>query len=165
MEEKREYGAEAFLRSVKEARTEKRRCEFRLEELRSQCERMTAAYGPSAGGGAGGDSHGDALLIAAAEQSEILRRKVAAYISQIWAVEEFITELPDVRQRTILRLRYVDLLGWNAVREGLQEYGLYYEDRQMFRLHGAALAEARRRFPAYAARHLEIKPKEETAAL
>lgn len=161
MEEKRDHGAEAFLRSVKEARIEKRRCEHRLEELRSQCERMTAAYGPSTGGG--GEVHKDALLIAAAEQSEVLRRKAAAYVGRICAVEEFIAELPDVRQRTILRLRYVDLLGWNAVREGLQEYGLYYEDRQMFRLHGAALAEARRRFPAYAARHPEITPKEDTA--
>lgn len=39
MERKKEYGAEAFLRSVKEMRVEKRRCELRLEELRSQCER------------------------------------------------------------------------------------------------------------------------------
>ena len=163
MEGKREYGAEDFLRSVKEARIEKRRCEFRLEELRSQCERMTAAYGPSAGGG--GELHKDALLIAAAEQTEILRGKVIAYIRRIAVVEDFIAGLPDVRQRTILRLRYVDVLGWNSVREGLQEYGLYYEDRQMFRLHGAALAEARKRFPAYAEEHPGIIPNEEAKAV
>ena len=146
MEEKKEYGAEDFLRSVKEARIEKRRCEFRLEELRSQCERMTAAYGPSTGGG--GELHKDALLI----------RRIAV-------VEDFIATLPDVRQRTILRLRYIDVLGWNSVREGLQEYGLYYEDRQMFRLHGAALAEARKRFPAYAEEHPGIIPNEEAKAV
>lgn len=163
MERKKEYGAEAFLRSVKEMRVEKRRCELRLEELRSQCERMTPAYGLSAGGG--GESHRDALLIKAAEQSEALRQKAAAYVARISAVEAFIAELPDVRQRTILRLRYIDLLGWNAVRESLQEYGIYYEDRQMFRLHGVALAEARRRFPAYVAKHPEIKPEEEITAV
>lgn len=163
MGEKREYGAEDFLRSVKEARIEKRRCEFRLEELRSQCERMTAAYGPSAGGG--GELHKDALLIAAAEQSDVLQSKAALYVRRIAAVEDFIATLPDVRQRTILRLRYLDLLGWNSVRDGLQEYGLYYEDRQMFRLHGAALAEARKRFPAYAEKHPSIIPNEEAKAV
>lgn len=163
MGEKREYRVEDFLRSVKDARIEKRRCEFRLEELRSQCERMTAAYGPSAGGA--GELHKDALLIAAAEQSDELRRKAALYVRRIAAVEEFIATLPDLKQRTILRLRYVDLLRWDGVKDGLREYGLYYEDRQMFRLHGSALTEARKRFPGYAEKHPEIIPSGEAKAV
>lgn len=151
------YDARDFLRSVREARIEKRRCEHRLAELRAQCERTTTAYSAVPGGG--GDTHKDALLIAAAEQTDALREKAAAYLRQIDAVENFISSLPDVKHRSILRLRYADGLGWPDVNAGLHEYGLYYEERQMYRLHGAALSEARRRFPAYAAEHPEILPE------
>ena len=151
------YDARDFLRSVREARIEKRRCEHRLAELRAQCERTTATYSAVPGGG--GDTHKDALLIAAAEQTDALREKAAAYLRRIDAVENFITTLPDVKHRSILRLRYADGLGWPDVNAGLHEYGLYYEERQMYRLHGAALAEARRRFPAYAAEHPDILPE------
>jgi len=156
------YTADDFLRSVREARIETRRCEYRLEELRAQCERTTASYGGLAPGGAG-DDHKDALLVAAAEQTEELHRRTLCYVRRIRAVEDFIASLPDVRQRTVLRLRYVDGLRWDAVREGMAEYGLNYEDRQVYRLHGAALAEARTRFPAWAEEHPETTPKEEDA--
>lgn len=156
--EQMSYDAVDFLRSVREARIEKRRCEYRLFELRAQCERTTAAYGTSPAGG-GGSTHKDALLIAAAEQTDALRDKAAAYLRRIDAVENFISTLPDVTHRSILRLRYADGLGWPDVNAGLHDYGLYYEERQMFRLHGAALAEARRRFPAYAREHPDILPE------
>lgn len=155
--EKVTYGAKDFLRSVRTARIEKRRCEDRLAELRAQCEKTTPTYNASPCGG--GDSHKDALIIAAAEQEGKLRRKKAAYLRQIDAVEDFIAALPDAKHRSILRLRFVDGLGWPAVNEELHEYGLYYEERQMFRLYGIALSEARRRFPAYAAEHPEILPE------
>ena len=83
------YDARDFLRSVREARIEKRRCEHRLAELRAQCERTTATYSAVPGGG--GDTHKDALLIAAAEQTDALREKAAAYLRQIDAVENFIS--------------------------------------------------------------------------
>lgn len=156
--EKLTYDARDFLRSVREARIEKRRCEYRLAELRAQCERTTPNYNTAPGGG-GSDAHKDALLIAASEQADALREKAAAYLRRIDAVENFISSLPDVKHRSVLRLRYADGLGWPDVNEGLRDYGLYYEERQMYRLHGAALSEARKRFPGYAAEHPEILPE------
>ena len=66
------YDARDFLRSVREARIEKRRCEHRLAELRAQCERTTAAYSAVPGGG--GDTHKDALLIAAKDSTGEIKK-------------------------------------------------------------------------------------------
>ena len=160
MDEKKPYSADDFLRSVREARIEKRRCELRLEELHAQCEKVTASYGPLAPGGSG-DDHRDGLLAAAAEQADELTRRRAYYVRRQGLVEQFITRVPEPKYRVILRLRYVDLLRWDGVLSGMQEYGLHYSERAMYKLHGEALAEARRRFPAWVARHPEVIPKDE----
>ena len=152
------YDVRTFLRSVREARMEQRQCERRLDELRSQCERVTAAYGPLTPGG-GGDVHKDSLLIAVAEQGEELLEKTKRCVRQVAWVDEFIAGLPDARHRAILRLRYISLLRWDAVRYGMQEVGLYYAERHIYKLHGAALQEARRLWPEYLERHPEIRPR------
>jgi len=141
--------ADDFLRSVREARIEKRRCEFRLEELRAQCEKVTASYGPLAPGGSG-DGHKDGLLVTVAQETDELLRLTQVYIRRIHDVEQFISTLDDVKHRTVLRLRYVDGLRWDAVSAGMKEYGLYYSERGMYKLHGEALAEARVRFDTWA---------------
>jgi hypothetical protein len=158
----RPHTADEFLRSVREARIEKRRCAFRLEELRTQAEKVTAAYGALAPGGSS-DDHKDALLIAAAEQGEKLLRREQEYLRRIEAVEDFISELPDVRHRTVLRLRYIDGLRWDDVLTGLREYGMQYEPRHMYRLHGSALAEARRMWDEWVAGHPEINEGEDAS--
>jgi len=161
MEEKKPYTADEFLRSVREARVETRRCEFRLEELRAQCEKVTASYGPLMPGG-GGDDHKDGLLAAAAEQAGELNERRVYYLRRQWLVEQFITRVPEPKHRVILRLRYVDLLRWDGVLSGMQEYGLYYSERGMFKLHGEALAEARRCFPMWVEQHPEVIPDSDT---
>lgn len=163
MEDKKEYTADDFLRSVRVTRIEVRRCEARLAELRSQCEKVTAGYGPMTPGGSG-DLHRDSLLIELAEQTNELYDSIRRLLEWGRMVETFIGTLPDEKQRTVLRLRYVDSLGWKRVQTEMQGYGFYYEERQVYRLHGAALAEARRRFPVFAEKHPEILPKEDDVA-
>ena len=147
--------ADAFLRSVRDAKIEARRCEHRLEELRAQCERVVANYGPFLPGG-GSDGHRDSIWVTAAEQGERLLRRQEAYLRRIDQVEAFIEELPDARHRTILRLRYVDCRRWDAVQQGLREYGLWYEERNVYKLHGAALLSARRCWDGWLERHPEV---------
>lgn len=138
-------GVRSFLASVRDARVELRRCEAQLEQLRSQCESTTAVLSAAPGGG-GGDVHRDTLWALCAEQGEELLRRQTEYRQQIGAVEAFISRLPDARHRTILRLRYVDLLPWRAVLEEMQSYGMYYSERQMYDLHRAGLRAAKRQW-------------------
>lgn len=163
MDDRKEYTADDFLRSVRVTRVEVIRCENRLKELRSQCEKVTAGYGDLAPGG-GGDLHRDALLIELAEQTNEMYDSIRRLLAWGRLVELFIGTLPDERHRTILRLRYVDSLGWRRIQVEMKGYGFYYEDRQTFNLHGAALAEARRRFPAFLEKHPEITQKEDVVA-
>lgn len=144
------HTADEFLRSVGEARAEARRCESRIEALRSQCEKVTAAYGSAAGSRSGGDGseHRDALLAELADQTREQCGRLRALLAQIRRVEAFIDALPDERHRAILRLRYVDGLVWREVTAELERCGIFYEQRQIYRLHNAALAEARKRYAA-----------------
>lgn len=151
--------ARAFLLSVREARTERKQLERRLSQLRSEAERITAAYGDRQPGGSG-DPHRDALLAEIADRSAGLDGAVR----KCWRVEEladdFIHELGDYRHRAILRLRYIDCLRWPKLTEALTELGLWYEERQVFRLHGVALQEARRIWPEWVKRHPELQEVE-----
>ena len=49
-------------------------------------------------------------------------------------IETAITELPDIRERNLLWLRYVRCMSWDEVALELK-----YEIRQVFRIHGQAL--------------------------
>lgn len=151
--------AESFLRSVRAARMEQKRCEVRLYQLAAECTRITTAWSAAPGGG--GDVHKDDLMIALSDQTEKLIQDGVRYVKQIEAVEQFIAQLPDARHRTVLRLRYVDCLRWEQVDERLKEYGLYYDERTVYRLHGAALQEARARFTAWAEEHRDLAEMEE----
>lgn len=137
----------AFLASVRECRVEKRRCEWRLEQLRSQCESITAVLRDTPGGGSG-DKHKDELLTALVDAGTELADRMTAYAKQIEEVEDFIDRLPSAAHRVILRLRYVDLLRWTDVLDAMHDYGLYYEDAQMYRLHRQALGEAKKLWEA-----------------
>ena len=152
--------ADEFLRSVRTARLEQARCEARLTALSAQTQRLTAAYGAMPPGG-GSDRHRDDAMIAVADQVDALLAASARYLRQIERVERFIGLLPDARHRTVLRLRYVDGLSWTKVYDAMEQYGLYYSDRAVRYLHRDALAEARRRFDAWAARHPEALPGNE----
>ncbi len=151
MRDQRPHTADEFLRSVREARVEARRCEQRLDEIRAQCERITPNYGPLLPGG--GDDHHDALLIAATEQARTLYDRRQELLWQINLVEAFISELSDARLRSVLRLRYVDCMRWEDVVKGMRVYGYYYDLRHVTRLHGRALNEARKAWDGWAERN------------
>ena len=68
-------------------------------------------------------------------------------------VAALIDALPTAAGQTILRLRYCEGLRWCPGKSGrpcvlhaMHETGLYYSERQMYRMHNQALAEARRLF-------------------
>jgi len=130
-------------------------CEDKLARTRTDAERITAAWGPVSGGW--GDPHKDGLLVLLADRSA----ELDAVIRRLWdrerLVEAFIALLPDERHRAVLTLRYIDCLRWPQVEEKLKELGVWYDERQMFRLHGAALQAARTHYAAFAAAHPEIE--------
>ncbi len=75
-------------------------------------------------------------------QERELTERMEDCLRQMRQVTLLIDLLPDRRHRVILFLRYVDALGWNAIRTTLEkEYDLWYENRQIYRLHNAALQE------------------------
>ena len=147
-----------FLRSVRTLRSERLYAERRIERLFAEAERITMSY--KLAGGGSGDVHRDALLAELADRSVELARKVRELWRREELVEAFIEGLPDDRHRAILRLRYIGCLPWPKVRAALEALGFWYDERQVFRLHGAALQIARGMYPDWVKRHPELKEEE-----
>ena len=59
-------------------------------------------------------------------------------------VGELLEQVPDEVQRTVLRLKYLQLLSWPEIRDKLEEQNVYYSSRQLFNIHDKALETARR---------------------
>ena len=130
-----------FLRSVRWARVRAHRTEQRAQELRAAVSRITSQLTGMPGGGA--DVHKDGLAIAAADLELRLREEHQDALRQEREVLRFLSRLPDAAHREILTLRYVHCLRWPRIREELERSGVYYEERQIYRIHGNALQEAR----------------------
>ena len=129
-----------YLRSVGEAKLDAQRCKEKLRRLESQATRVTSQLSDMPkGGGAGRNS----LLAALGDIYKEYAEKLVRSEQTLSEVEEFINELPTVTSRVILKLRYCDGLDWNKVNRRLRAAGYYYEERQIFNLHGLALREAR----------------------
>ena len=100
----------------------------------------------------------DAQLIQLSRLTELRRRceeKQQEAERQEALVSAFIEALPTAAGRTILRLRYCEGLRWTGGRAGhpcvlsaMHKAGLYYSERQMFRMHNQALRDARQLFEA-----------------
>lgn len=133
-----------FLNSVQEARLRFHRCRWQVEELQRRCESITANWSTEPGGG--GNVHKDGPLAALADKREELKALYYDWERQEEDVNRFLETLPDARHRTLLALRYVDLLRWPDVRARMEEVGMYYSERQIFNLHGKALEAARGRW-------------------
>lgn len=136
----------AFLSSVAEARIEARRLGFRVRRLEARATKLTASLTGMPSGH--GDS-GDLLATLADLRSTCERSRVQAELQEA-AVEQFIDRLEDSTSRIILKLRYCDCLNWvdrphrRSVIGELGKAGLNYSERQVYRLHGIALNEARK---------------------
>ena len=138
--ERRADPVREFLRSGLEARLEVRRHQRRTAELESRCARLVAQMtGMPAGGGAGLEATWAALADERQEEQRLVEEELRKYHE----VERFIARLSDPARRTILRLRYLEGLSWTQIHRRVCQEGLYYSERQIFRLHGAALKEAR----------------------
>lgn len=133
--------AREFLCTVKEARFNTQRCLCRIKEAEAECGRITAQCSGLPGGG--GDLHKDGPWAALADLRSLLLDNYREALRQEIEVEKFIALLRKDSHRIILRLRYVDCLRWPGVLKELEKKDLYYSERQVYRLHGEALHEAR----------------------
>lgn len=132
-----------FLDSLGRYREEISLCQSRILELMNAATRITTAWKDAPGGG--GDTHRDGALAALADQKQKLLEQEVRYAEQMMAVTEFIGRISSTTYRAILILRYVRQLPWPALTEALKkDFNIYYSERQVTRLHGRALAEARR---------------------
>lgn len=130
-----------FLGSVWYARAEIERLSVRIKEMQTQATKMTSqATGMPRSGGA----DAQALWSRIVDDTDALYAKQRFYYEHVKLVEQFIDELSTDKYKEILKLRYVNCMSWPEVEGHLQHAGFYYEIRQVFRLHGAALEEARR---------------------
>ena len=130
-----------FLRSALEAKLEAKRRSRRVKELESRCTKMTAA--PDSGACGGGNADREALWALLADERSKEETALHEELSQYKDVEDFIARLDDPVHRAILRLRYLEGLGWVKLQQQLYRDGVYYSERHITRLHGAALEEAR----------------------
>jgi hypothetical protein len=131
----------AFLGSVQEARFRYNRAVSREQELRERCESMTTNWSSEPHGS--GDVHKDGPLVALAQAHAELKPLYLAWERAEDEVDRFLDGIPDVRHRAILKYRYVDLYKWPRVVAELERSGIYYEERQVYRIHGKALNVAR----------------------
>lgn len=140
--ERRSDPVREFLNSVREAHFDRDRCLRKLQQTASQCVSLTAQVS-GIPGGHGGDSHKDGAWAALADQRSQLEELYERAVRQEMEVESFISQLGQDVHRIILRLRYVDMLPWPAVQKRLEKNNIFYSDRQIYRIHGEALQEAR----------------------
>ena len=129
-----------FLESAKEAKLEIARHRERVEELESRCTRMTANMSATPGGG---NSDTQQLWATLAEERDKELAAEKRELEKYHAVESFINRVPDERFRAILRLRYLNVLGWIRVQMKLYESGIFYSESHIKKLHGMALESAR----------------------
>lgn len=117
----------------------------RIVRVRSQAERVTAALTgqPDA---PHGTMTGDNLQRCIDMLDELERRyvdRLRKTIRMLTSIEDGIDALPDERYRKVLRMRYIDGLGWEEIAERVG-----YTKRQITNIHGAALA-AIKDFPKF----------------
>ena len=130
----------AWLESYRDLRFEILRLQRKHQSLWDQATGITAKFSPVPGGG-GGDR--DRLLTMLADADEEVIGKYLEAVTRQQEIEAFIEDIPSAISRIILRLRYVELLRWPEIEHALMDSKVYYETRQIYRLHGIALREAR----------------------
>ena len=129
-----------LLNSVLESRIEAKRIERKLAVLEARVTKVTAELTGMPGGGT---SDRNAALAAFSDLTRDYYERLVAAEKRETEVSDFINRLPNTDSRIILKLKYVDCKRWPKVLEAMHRAGRDIEQRQMFRLHGKALAEAR----------------------
>lgn len=85
----------------------------------------------------------DAALVALADLTQEYQRKLVAAEHTEANVSAFVSSVPGEDNREVLYLRYCEGLSWPEVLRAMQADRCCYSERQMYRIHGRALAEAR----------------------
>ena len=129
-----------LLNSVLESRIEAKRIERKLAVLEARVTKVTAELTGMPGGGT---SDRNAALAAFSDLTRDYYERLVAAEKRETEVSDFINRLQNTDSRIILKLRYLDCKRWPKVLEAMNRAGREIEQRQMFKLHGRALAEAR----------------------
>lgn len=135
------YDVKDFLNSTWYARAEIERLSVRIKEMEAQAMKVTAQV---TGMPRGGNADAQALWAKIVDDTDKLYAKQNYYYDHVKLVEQFIDSLSTDKHKEVLKLRYVNCMHWPEISRHLEHAGFYYEIRQVFRLHGAALEEARR---------------------
>lgn len=127
-----------FLESAGEALAECKRIQRRVERLSLRCEKLVQQEGLVQPGEKLQELW-ELLEEERVREIEAVRNEMALYRE----VEEFINALPDPTSRTILRRRYLDgETTWVRICFRLERDGVYYSERQVYRLYTAAVKAA-----------------------
>lgn len=137
----RNQSVKEFLLSAGVAWQKAKESEEKILFLTDAANHITTTLSLAPGGG--GDVHKDGVMIQLADRMAELREQEQEYLRRVSLVSAFIDLLPTTAHRVLLHLRYVEMLPWSKVRARLPEYKIFYEQRQVYRLHGEALAAAR----------------------
>lgn len=86
----------------------------------------------------GGGSTMDGAVARHMKLEDLYRSKLAEQEAQLLKIEGAVMSLSDTAERTVMRERYIRGQRWPAVVTKLQKLG--YSERQVYRLHGSALA-------------------------
>lgn len=130
-----------FLESYGELLTEVRRLKETHLALWEQSTSITARYSDMPRGG-GVDK--EKLLAILSDADERTVAKYTEALHRKAEIEDFIDAVPGSLNRSVLRLRYIERLGWDEVGYKLAMNKVYMGDRQLYRVHGQALTEARK---------------------
>lgn len=132
-----------FLESAKWAHARAVRLYRKVQALETQVEHITPSYSGMPSGG--GTDSSNAWLALAQLRSDYLAEMVKAERREK-EVSDFIEGLYAPENKEVLRLRYCERLRWTDVADRMAAAGYYYTDRQVFRIHGRALNEARKKW-------------------
>lgn len=127
-----------FLESAGEALLECKRIARRVEQLSLRCEKLVRSEG------VGNPSETLRELWRLLEEERVRETEAVRYeMRRYREVEDFIAALPDPTARTILRRRYLDGdTTWVRICFRLERDGVYYSERQVYRLYEQAMATA-----------------------
>lgn len=151
-----------FLLSARDADLAYQDTKELVAQLDLQCKKITPSMSDMPGGG--GDDHGrERAYVALLDAKELLVRRLERTVRAQVEVGDFIDRVPGRPvHRAILRRRYVHCEPWRDVEKWLKKHGEWYEERQIYNLHGEALQSARQ---LWAIEHEEMDNEDSSSGL
>ncbi len=123
----------AWLQSARDLRNSINAKMSRIDDLKSMAARVTTIYGEHPRSDSYSDSRYDAVAQLVDAKRE-LDEQVHVLLDRYARIEEAIRKVPAERYRTLLEMRYLACMTWEAIAEQL-----LCDVRSVYRLHGDAL--------------------------